>query len=84
VVSPLDHLALPPGVELRASRYLGTSGPPTLEPERFSGGVNLSAAERNRKRVDEAYRLYGVATMPGVLFGAPWLVALIERELRRG
>ncbi len=31
---------------------------PRLEPERFSGGVNLSAVERNRQRIADASVVY--------------------------
>lgn len=77
----LRALTPPLGVELRAIPCLG--GPPRFEPERFSGGVNISAQERNQKRRKEAYRLYSLSDMPGVVFGAPWLIEEIRKAAAR-
>lgn len=64
------------GYEIRESRYL--AGKPRLEKTRFSGGVNLSASQRNQKRIDEAMVVYGLTTMPGILFCSPWVAGLLR------
>ncbi len=51
--------------------------PPRLERERFSGGVNLSAQERNRKRMEEARVFY---TFEGKILMAPWLAKQFWEE----
>ncbi len=53
-------------------------GPPRYERARFSGGINISANERNSTRVDEALRVYGYANQPGKLFCAPWIARLLR------
>jgi hypothetical protein len=86
--------SLPYRVELVVLAELGKY-PPRPERERFSGGVNLSAQERNRKRLDAASVCYTMSDRPGQVMVAPWLVSKVreafaaagvptfETELRR-
>ncbi len=53
--------------------------PPRLERERFSGGVNLSAQARNRRRMEEARVFY---TFEGKILMAPWLAKQFREALR--
>ena len=72
---PLGVLLSDLGFELVVSRYMAPE--PALEREYFSGGVNLSASERNRKRLGETCKVYSVVSMPSKLFCAPWVHSLI-------
>ena len=54
--------------EIRTDPILGRR--PRTEPERFSGGVNLSAQARNRARLVDAARVY---RMGRILLCAPWV-----------
>lgn len=80
-MNAFPFLSLAPGIEIRENRYLGP--PPRLEPETFSGGVNLSARERNAARIKDAARVYGLASMPGLIFCSPWVASLIRKQVSK-
>lgn len=67
------------GYEIREVPFL--PGAPRLERATFSGGVNISASERNKRRVDEAMRVYGFSDNPGVLFCSPWVAGLLRAAI---
>lgn len=69
--SELLDLLKASNTEVIVSRYLASE--PWLERERFSGGLNVSARERNERRMREACKVFTVASVPGKLFVAPWV-----------
>lgn len=75
----LDAMLRDSGFEFFVSKRVGAE--PRLERDTFSGGVNLSARERNHKRLGDACRVYQVASVPGRLIVAPWVYELIQAGL---
>lgn len=73
----MSHLApfLVPGIRLIYSPWLGTVRP-KFERERFSGGVNESARERNAKK-RSCYHL----TREGVVIVPEWMRPEIDAAL---
>ena len=66
-----------PGVRIIYSPWIGKERP-KFEPERFSGGVNLSARERNNKK-RACYHL----TREGTLIVPEWMRPWLEGELAK-
>jgi hypothetical protein len=69
-------------VEVIPVSFLGKY-PPRLERERFSGGVNLSAQERNRKTMSDARKAYSFTADPFKVYCAPWLLAEVRAKLQK-
>jgi hypothetical protein len=66
------------GYRIVAERHLRK---PRLERERFSGGRNLSAAERNRKRLADAKKVFALHGQR-VIVVPDWFVDEFIAELR--
>lgn len=79
----LEHFySAPNGIEVYTD--VPEPGPPYLERTRFSGGVNLSALERNKAALDryELARLK-VYVFNGALHCCPSAWQTLEAELRK-
>jgi hypothetical protein len=71
-------LAVSDGFSIVSCAYL--QGRPKLERERFSGGVNLSAQERNWARLRDARKVYVLHESREVV-AAPWVVEEIREAI---